>query len=388
MYKILTLNNIALAGLEMLPRDEYEIASEMQRPDAILLRSFNMHAMEVPASVKAIGRAGAGVNNIPVDKMSARGVPVFNAPGANANAVKELVLAGMLMAARNLVQGWDFARHLEGDDEHISKQVEAGKKQFAGMELPGRVLGVVGLGAIGVQVANAAHALGMQVIGYDPDITVQSAWQLTAEVRQANSVDDLLSQVDFVTFHVPLVEGTRHMINAQRLKNMRDNIVLLNFSRNGIIDDAAVIEALNAGKVYAYVCDFPGNQLKDHPRVITLPHLGASTREAEDNCAIMVADEIRDYLENGNVRHSVNFPKVYMKRYRGHRLCVANTNVPNMLGQISTTLADADLNIVDMINKSRRDLAYTLVDVDSKITPACVDRISSTEGVLAVRIID
>lgn len=388
MYKILTLNNISLAGLERLPRDKYEVASEISHPNAILLRSYNMHDMEIPASVKAIGRAGAGVNNIPVDKLSRRGVPVFNAPGANANAVKELVIAGMLMAARNLVQGWEFARNLAGDDAGISKQVEAGKKQFAGFELPGHTLGVIGLGAIGVQVANAAHALGMKVVGYDPDITVQSAWQLTADVEQAGSVDDLLNQVDFVTFHVPLVEGTRHMINAERLRHMKDNVVLLNFSRNGIIDDAAVIKAMEGGKVYAYVCDFPSNLLKNHPRVITLPHLGASTQEAEDNCAVMVADEVSDYLENGNIRNSVNFPKVYMKRYEGYRLCVANANVPNMLGQISTTLANAGHNIVDMINKSRGDLAYTLVDVDSGIGQECLDRIASVEGVLAVRLLD
>ncbi|HFD79136.1 MAG TPA: 3-phosphoglycerate dehydrogenase [Gammaproteobacteria bacterium] len=387
MYKILTLNNISVAGLERLPRDHYEVASEIQHPDAILLRSYNMHDMEIPASVKAIGRAGAGVNNIPVETMSQRGVPVFNAPGANANAVKELVLAGMLMAARNLAQGWDFARNLSGDDAAISKQVEAGKKNFAGMELPGRTLGVIGLGAIGVQVANAAHALGMRVVGYDPDITVQSAWQMSSAVEQATGVDDLLSQSDFVTFHVPLVEGTRNMINAERLRLMKDGVVLLNFARNGIIDDQAVVEALDAGKVYAYVCDFPNNLIKNHPRVVALPHLGASTKEAEDNCAIMVADEIRDYLENGNVRNSVNFPKVYMKRYNGHRLSVVNANVPNMLGQISTTLADAGLNIVDMINKSRGELAYTLVDLDADIDQATVDRIASTEGVLAVRAI-
>ncbi len=385
MYKILTLNNISVAGLERLPRESYEIASGIQHPDAILLRSFNMHDMDIPESVRAIGRAGAGVNNIPVDKLSKRGVPVFNAPGANANAVKELVLAGMLMAARNLVQGWNFARDLSGDDSEISKQVESGKKNFAGMELPGRTLGVVGLGAIGVQVANAAHSLGMKVIGYDPDITVQSAWQMSSDVEQATGIDDLLSQVDFVTFHVPLVDATRHMINADRLRSMQDNVVLLNFSRNGIIDNEAVVKALDEGKVYAYVCDFPSNLLKDHPRVVTLPHLGASTKEAEDNCAIMVADEISDYLENGNVRNSVNFPKVYMKRCEGHRLAIVNENVPNMLGQISTALADSGLNIVDMINKSRGDLAYTLVDVDSEVCQECVDRIAATEGVLAVR---
>jgi D-3-phosphoglycerate dehydrogenase len=385
LYKLLTLNNISIAGLERLPRDQYEVASEIQHPDAILLRSFNMHDMDIPASVKAIGRAGAGVNNIPVNKMSKRGVPVFNAPGANANAVKELVLAGMLMAARNLVQGWNFARDLNGDDAEISKQVEAGKKNFAGIELPGRTLGVIGLGAIGVQVANAAHALGMKVIGYDPDITVKSAWQMSSDVEQATGIDDLLSQVDFVTFHVPLVDATRHMINAERLRTMKDNVVLLNFSRNGIIDDAAVVQALEDGKVYAYVCDFPSNLLKDHPRVVALPHLGASTKEAEDNCAIMVADEVRDYLENGNVRNSVNFPKVYMKRYEGYRLAVVNEHVPTMLGQISTTLADSGLNIVDMINKSRGDLAYTLVDVDGEVSQQCLDRIASTAGVLAVR---
>ncbi len=388
MKKILTLNNISVAGLERLPRDSYEVASEIQHPDAVLLRSFNMHDMDIPETVKAIGRAGAGVNNIPVDKLSARGVPVFNAPGANANAVKELVLAGMLMAARNLMQGWDYARSLSGDDAEIGKQVEAGKKQFAGMELPGRTLGVIGLGAIGVQVANAAHSLGMNVVGYDPDITVQSAWQLTADVEQASSVDDLLSQVDFVSFHVPLVDGTRHMINATRLSAMRDNVVLLNFSRNGIIDDEAVVEAMESGKVYAYVCDFPSNLLKNHPRVVTLPHLGASTREAEDNCAVMVADEVRDYLENGNIRHSVNFPKVYMKRQQGGRLCVANANVPNMLGQISTALADSGLNIIDMINKSRGDLAYTLVDVDAEIGEACAQKITDIEGVLSVRVLN
>lgn len=388
MYKILTLNNISVAGLECLPRDRYEIASEIQHPDAILLRSFNMHNMDIPPSVRAIGRAGAGVNNIPVEAMSKRGIPVFNAPGANANAVKELVLAGLLMGARNLCQGWRFARELEGDDAEISKQVEAGKKQFAGIELPGRTLGVIGLGAIGVQVANAAHALGMNVIGYDPEITVQSAWQMSSDVEQATGVDDLLARSDFITFHVPLVEATRHMINAERLRSMKDNIVILNFARNGIVDDQAVVQALDAGKVYAYICDFPSNLLKDHPRVITLPHLGASTREAEDNCAIMVAEEIRDYLENGNVRNSVNFPKVYMNRYgEAFRLAVVNRNVPNMLGQISTTLAESGLNIVDMINKSRGDLAYTLVDVESAVGQACIDRISATEGVLAVRVL-
>lgn len=388
MHKILTLNNISVAGLDRLPREDYEIASEIQHPDGILLRSFKMHDMEIPESLKAVGRAGAGVNNIPVDKMSARGIPVFNAPGANANAVKELVIAGMLIACRNICQAWDFARNLEGDDASIGKQTEAGKKNFGGFELPGRTLGVVGLGAIGVRVANAAVALGMKVIGYDPGITVQGAWQLDASVEQATSIDDLVSKVDFITFHVPLIDATKDMINAERLKRMKDNVVILNFARNGIVNDEAVCEAIKVGKVYAYICDFPSNLLKQHERVITLPHLGASTKEAEDNCAIMVADQVREYLENGNITNSVNFPEVQMARAEGaYRLAVANANVPNMLGQISSDLANAGLNIIDMLNRSRGDVAYTLVDVDKEIPQSVVDEIKSIEGVLSVRVI-
>ena len=385
MKKVLTLNNISPAGLEHFPRDSYEVASEIQHPDAILLRSFNMHDMEVPDSVKAIGRAGAGVNNIPVERMSQMGVPVFNAPGANANAVKELVIAGMLMASRNLCQAWDYSRSLEGDDASIHKAVEAGKKQFVGFELPGKTLGVVGLGAIGVQVANGALALGMNVIGFDPGITVKSAWQMSSDVRQAASVEELLANVDYVTFHVPLMDATRNIINTARLKLIKDNAVILNFSRDGVVDDEAVVAAIEAGKVYAYVCDFPSNLLKDHPRVVTLPHLGASTQQAEDNCAVMVADEVRDFLENGNVRNSVNFPEMKMPRNGNFRLAIVNENVPNMLGQISTCMAEAGLNILDMLNKSRNDLAYTLVDVDAEAAPACLEHIASIEGVLKVR---
>jgi len=385
MKKILTLNNISPAGLEKFPRDTYEVASEIQHPDAILLRSYNMHGMEVPASVKAIGRAGAGVNNIPVDAMSKAGIPVFNAPGANANAVKELVIAGMLVASRNLCQAWDFARSLEGDDEVIHKAVESGKKQFVGFELPGKTLGVVGLGAIGVQVANGALAQGMNVIGFDPGITVQRAWEMSSQVSKAASIEELLSKVDYVTFHVPLVDATRNMINAERLKLVRDNVIILNFSRNGVVDDEAVVAALDAGKVYAYVCDFPSNLLKDHPRVVALPHLGASTRQAEENCAVMVAGEVRDFLENGNVRNSVNFPEMLMPRNDGYRLAIVNENVPNMLGQISTCLAGSGLNILDMLNRSRGELAYTLVDVDTEATPECLERIAGIDGVLNVR---
>ena len=385
MYKILTLNNISVAGLERLPRETYEVASEIQNPDAILLRSFNMHEMEIPQTLKAVGRAGAGVNNIPVDNMSTRGIPVFNTPGANANAVKELVVAGMLMACRNLCQAWDFARNLEGDDAEINTQVEAGKKKYAGFELPGRTLGVVGLGAIGRHVANVAVSLGMRVIGYDPGITVEGAWQLSSDVEKAVSIDDLLSRVDFVTFHVPLIDSTRNMISEERLKSMKKGAVILNFARKGIVDDKAVSEAIKQGKIYAYVCDFPSNLLKNHDRVITLPHLGASTQEAEDNCAKMVADQVREYLENGNISNSVNFPDVIMQRTEGYRIAIVNANVPNMVGQFSTCMAKANLNIIDMLNKSRGNLAYTLADVDHEVSKSVLNEIAKIDGVLAVR---
>ena len=385
MFKIQTLNNISVAGLNRLPRERYEIASELAHPDAILVRSAKMHELTIPDTVKAIGRAGAGVNNIPVSAMTARGIAVFNAPGANANAVKELVLAGMLLAARNIAQGWDFARSLEGDDATLNKAVEAGKKQFVGFELPGRTLGVIGLGAIGVLVANAARALGMRVIGYDPSITVRSAWKLEADVESAHSVDDLVARSDFISFHVPLTDHTRHMINAERLQSMKQGAVLLNFAREGIIDDAAAVDALNDGKLYAYICDFPTNRLKNHPRVVTLPHLGASTAEAEDNCAVMVAEQLRAYLEDGNITNSVNFPNIQLPRNSGHRLVVINNNVPNMLGQISTDLANAGLNIIDMLNQSRGEIAVTLLDSDKPCPDATVTELAAIDGVLAVR---
>jgi len=385
MFKIQTLNNISMAGLERLPRDRYEVASEIAHPDAILVRSAKMHDLVIPDTVKAIGRAGAGTNNIPVAAMTARGVAVFNAPGANANAVKELVIAGMLIAARNIGPAWGFARGLGGEDAEISKAVEAGKKQFVGFELPGRTLGVIGLGAIGVQVANAARALGMRVVGHDPTITVQRAWQLASDVQPALSVDDLLSRSDFVTFHVPLTDDTRHMIDAERINIMRKGAVLLNFSREGILDDDAVVTALDRGHLYAYCCDFPSNLLKDHPRVVTLPHLGASTKEAEDNCAIMVAEQVRDYLEDGTVTNSVNFPDIHLSRNGGYRLAIVNSNVPNMVGQISTDLAAAGLNIMDMLNRSRGEVAVTLIDMDQPCPAETLAKIRAIEGVLSVR---
>ena len=387
MHKILTLNNISPLGLERLPRDRFQVASDLKDPDGILLRSFKMHDMEIPGSLKAVGRAGAGVNNIPVEKLTKLGIPVFNAPGANSNAVKELVIAGMLMAIRHIGPAWQFSQGLAGSDAEISKAVEAGKKNYAGFELPGRTLGVIGLGAIGRLVANAALSLGMKVIGFDPGLTVEGAWQLSADVKKANSVDELLRHADFVTFHVPLIEHTKHLINAERLKVMKDGVVILNFAREGIVDDAAVSAAIKAGKVYGYVCDFPSNLLKNHERVITLPHLGASTAEAEDNCAIMVAEQVKDFLENGNIRNSVNFPDVAAARESAHRLIVANANVPNMLGQISETLGNAKLNIHDMVNRSRGDYAYTIVDLDSPVTEDVRRKVVAIGGVLMARVV-
>jgi len=386
MFKVLTLNNISVTGLDRLPRDNYEVASEIPRPDAVLVRSFKMHDWPIPDSLQAIGRAGAGVNNIPVEEMTTRGIPVFNAPGANSNAVQELVLTGMLLSARNICQAWEFARGLEGTDAKISKQVEAGKKDFVGFELPGKTIGVVGLGAIGIKIANTANSLGMRVIGFDPKITVQGAWQLSHQVEHASSIDDLLSQCDFVTFHVPLVDATRNMINAERLANMRDDVTILNFSRAGIVNDEAIIDALDSGKAHAYICDFPSNLLKQHPKVITLPHLGASTSEAEDNCAVMVADQIKDYLENGNIRNAVNFPTIKMAKISGqYRLTIAHENIPNIIGPITNAIAKAEINIIDMLNKSLNEAAYTLIDTGTELPESVVNEIKAIEGVLNVR---
>lgn len=385
-FKILTLNNISVRGLERLPRDRYEVASEIGNPDAVLVRSALMHDMTLPASVKAIGRAGAGTNNIPVAKYSKLGIPVFNAPGANANAVKELVIAGMFLAARNISQAWEYVRGLKGSDHELEELVEKGKKKYVGYELPGRTLGVVGLGAIGVEVANTAHALGMKVLGFDPQITVQRAWQLSSGVEQALSLDDLFSRCDMITVHVPLLDATRGLVNASRLRLMKSAGVILNFARAGIVDEAAVIEALDSGKLGAYICDFPSAKIKEHSKVVALPHLGASTEEAEENCAIMVAETLRDFLENGNVRHSVNFPEAILPRTAGAtRIAIANENVPNMVGQISTALAADKLNIADLLNKSRGDLAYTLIDVDGPVPEQTIQRLNEIEGVLSVR---
>jgi D-3-phosphoglycerate dehydrogenase len=387
MFKVQTLNNISLRGLERLPRDRYEVASELVRPDALLVRSADMHAIDIPPSVLAVARAGAGTNNIPVARLSARGIPVFNAPGANANAVKELVLAGLFLGARNICQAWDYARNLEGDDHALEVAMEQGKKKFVGHELPGRTLGVVGLGAIGVEVANAALGLGMKVLGYDPLITVQRAWQLSSGVEQALSLDDLFARCDAVTVHVPLNDQTRGLVSAARVALLRKDATVLNFARGPIVDESAVLAGLDSGQLAAYVCDFPTNAIRRHPRVIALPHLGASTGEAEENCAVMAADTLRDFLESGNIRHSVNFPEAVLARIGVSRLAIANANVPNMVGQISTCLADARLNIADLLNKSRGELAYTLIDTDAPIGDEVLGKLRDIPGVLSARLL-
>lgn len=384
-FQVLVLNQISSKGLERLPTPRYTVGKDVASPDAVLVRSADMHGMQIPESVLAIARAGAGTNNIPVKAMSARGVPVFNAPGANANAVKELVLAGMLMAARNLAPAQRFVQQLDATGPALDKAVEEGKKDFAGFELAGQTLGVIGLGKVGCLVADAAIKLGMHVMGHDPEITVDAAWSLPSQVKKAGSVNEVLRGSQFVTMHVPLLDSTRHMVNADNIRLMRPGAVLLNFSREGVVDDAAVIHALDAEALGWYVCDFPSHAILHHPRVLALPHLGASTREAEENCAIMVADQLRDFLEHGNIANAVNFPHVAMARESRWRVAIANANVPNMVGQISTAMAQAGLNIHNMVNKSRGDMAYTLVDVDSPVTDSVLATIRAIDGVLAVR---
>jgi D-3-phosphoglycerate dehydrogenase len=384
-FQVLVLNQISAKGLERLPSGSYLTGKDIARPDAVLVRSADMHGIDIPASVKAIGRAGAGTNNIPVKAMSSRGVPVFNAPGANANAVKELVLAGMLMAARNLAPAQRFVEKLDPASADLDKTVEDGKKNFAGYELAGQTLGIIGLGKIGCLVADAAIKLGMNVLGYDPEITVDAAWSLPAQVKKAASVTDVLKNANFISLHVPLVEATRDLLNEKNVSVTKPGAVLLNFSREGVVSDAAVLAALDSGQLGWYVCDFPSGKILRHAKVVALPHLGASTREAEENCAIMVADQVRDYLEHGNVANAVNFPQVSMERESRFRVAIANANVPNMLGQISTAMANAGLNIHNMVNKSRGDMAYTLVDVDSPVALSVLDALRAIDGVLSVR---
>ncbi len=387
MFNIKTINNISDKGLSRLPTGTYAVSPEAEDPDAIILRSQKLHDMEIPSNLKVVGRAGAGTNNVPVDRLGEEGIVVFNAPGANANAVKELVICGMLLACRNICQAWQYAANVEGSDEEQNKAVEAGKKKYVGYELPGRTLGVVGLGAIGVEIANAAVALGMRVVGFDPTITVKSAWKMSSAVEEMASIDELLKQADFVTFHVPLIEATLNLLNSERIAAMKDGAVILNFARNGIVDDEAALAALESGKLSAYVCDFPAEKLKRNDRVITLPHLGASTAEAEENCAMMVADQIKDFLENGNIKNSVNFPAVKLPRGGKSRVAITHRNMPDMIAKISTAVGDAGFNIHHMRNESKNDLAYTLMDIECEISDDLIEKFGEIEGVLKARMV-
>jgi D-3-phosphoglycerate dehydrogenase len=386
-YRILTLNQISSHGLHRFPNDRYTVGKSVDEPDAIIVRSHDLTRADIARSVKAVGRAGAGTNNIPVSEMSRRGVPVFNAPGANANAVKELVLTALLLGARNVVPALAYVGALDRKSADLEARVEEGKKQYAGVELPHRTLGVIGLGAVGGLVADTAIKLGMKVIGYDPEITVDAAWRLPASVRKANSIEEVLKHADFVTLHVPLVAATRHLIDEKRVAAMKPGAVLLNFARDAIVEDEAVLGALRARKLKYYFCDFPSAALLGEPCVVALPHLGASTAEAEENCAVMVVDQVREFLEHGTIENAVNFPNVDMPRESPNRVAIANANVPNMLGQISLAMGHGGLNIHNMVNKSRGEMAYTLVDVDSPVPNAAVAAIAAIDGVLSVRAI-
>lgn len=387
MFKIRTYNKISVSGTSRLPQGRYEIGDNVEAPDAILVRSADLHKIPVNPELKAVARAGAGTNNVPVTELSKRGIVVFNAPGANANAVKELVLAGMLMAVRNLREATEFVRSLDPADPALEHKVEDGKKRFVGSEVVGRTLGVVGLGAIGVRVANAAKGIGMRVIGFDPHMTVEGAWQLSSDVDKAGSLGEVLAAADFISLHVPLNAATKGTINAAALANAKDGLVLLNFAREGVVDEEAVIAALDSGKLGHYVSDFPTARTLAHPKVVSFPHLGASTNEAEENCAVMVADQLRDYLENGNVTNAVNFPSVRLPRAGAQRLTVANRNVPNMIGQLSHVLGGAGANITQMHNASRGELAYNILDLDQPIAADVVAKVEAIEGILAVRVL-
>jgi D-3-phosphoglycerate dehydrogenase len=383
MQNIKVLNNISPLGLEKFPKETYDVSTSNDNPDAILVRSAKMHDMEIENSLKAVGRAGAGVNNIPLQKMSENGVVVFNTPGANANAVKELVISSMLLASRNICQGWSYVNELPL--ENLKSTVEDGKKQYAGSELPGKTLGIVGLGAIGVEIANAASMLGMDVIGYDPSISKKNAWKISSEVEEALSLDELFSRSDFVSFHVPLVDATKNLLNAKRIALLPEGCVVINMSRDGIVDEDELVKALDSGKVKYYVTDFPIDEKKNHERVIALPHLGASTVEAEDNCAVMIAKQIKDYLENGNIVNSVNFPDAKMPRAGSERLAITHRNIPNMVRQITKAIAEEEANIVDMLNKSRGEFAYTLIDIEEEIPSSVIENIKQVDGILKVR---
>lgn len=387
MFDILTLNKIAACGLNKLDGDNYHISDTCENPDGIILRSFSMHDMELGTNLKAIARAGAGVNNIPIDKCTEKGIVVFNSPGANANAVKELVIAGLLLASRDIVGGIEWAKTLHGKGADVPKMVEKGKSQFVGPELKGKTLGIIGLGAIGVMVANAATHLGMDVIGYDPFMTIDAAWKLSRSVKKANDLDEIYAHSDYITIHVPSNDSTKGMINSESIAKMKDNVRILNFARGDLVNNAHMAVALEEKKVACYVVDFPNDEVLSMEHVIAVPHLGASTPESEDNCAEMAAEELKDYLENGNIHNSVNFPNCEMARETQTRVTIAHKNVPNMLSRFSTIMAEKHINIVNMINKSKKENAFTIMDVEGDVTEEMAASITGMEGVLGFRII-
>ncbi|OQX74371.1 MAG: 3-phosphoglycerate dehydrogenase [Campylobacteraceae bacterium 4484_4] len=389
MYKIRTLNKISPKGLDLFPRDKYEVASELPDPDAIIVRSFKMHDMEFGDNLKAIARAGAGTNNIPIDRCSEKGIIVFNTPGANANAVKEIVIASLFLASRDIVGGIEWVQSIKAEGEKVPALVEKNKSNFAGCEIKGKKLGVVGLGAIGAMVANTALDLGMEVIGYDPYLSVDAAWELSSSVKKATGLETLLSQVDYLSIHVPLLESTKGMFNAEKFAMMKEGIKIINFARGGLVDNNDIIEALSSGKVSCYVTDFPEAELLGIKGVIPIPHLGASTVESEENCAVMAVEQIKEYLENGNIKNSVNFPNAALPRTAGEkRITMAIRNVPNMIGEISSLLAKHNINILDMLNKSKGDLAYNIIDIEGEISDEAIAQLRDIEGVIKVRILD
>lgn len=389
MYKIKTYNAISEKGLSRFSADKYQVAADLEAADAFVLRSHKLHGEEIASSVAAVARAGAGVNNVPVEDYSSRGIVVFNTPGANANAVKELVLTGVLMSCRDIAGGIDFVRNIEGvtDEAEMAKLLEKEKKRFAGSEIKGKTLGVIGLGAIGALVANVAVELGMKVVGFDPAISVEAAWKLSRRVEKMDSIESLMARADFITVHVPAIPATEGLINAEKLALCKDGTVLLNFAREQVVDQDAVVAALDSGKLHRFVTDFPTLVLASRSDVIPMPHIGASTAEAEENCAIMAADQLMDYLESGNIKNSVNFPAASMARNGGTRITFANDNVPKVLGSVLSLLADANLNVIDMLNRSRNDLAYNIIDVEGEVSDSLKSDIAAVEGVTSLRVI-
>ncbi len=388
MFKIQTLNKISPSGLDHFQRDNYEVASEILSPDAVVVRSFKMHEMELDANLKAIARAGAGTNNIPIDKCSDQGIIVFNTPGANANAVKELVLASLFLSSRDIANGIAWTQSIKDEGNNVPALVEKNKSNFGGCEIKGKTLGVVGLGAIGAMVANNALDLGMNVVGYDPYLSVEAAWELSSKVKKASGLETLLSEVDYLTIHVPLLDSTKGMFNSEKFSMMKNGIKIINFARGGLVDDDDMIKALESGKVSSYVTDFPEAKLLGVKGVVPIPHLGASTAESEENCAVMAVEQVKDFLENGNIKNSVNFPNAVLPRTASeNRIIIANRNVPNMIGEISSLLAESSINIHDMLNKSKNDFAYNIIDVDGEVTDAVVEKLQNIDGIITVRVI-